>query len=246
MDSNTDNDNYQHKVAFVLGNGRSRHRYDITILNKYGTVYGCNAIYNDIIPDHLIVVDKAMVDILLRDNIQDKTNVYIDHRLPYTDKKLHKFDCKVDDICDSGNMACMLAAFHKHTQVIMLGFDYISKDGYHNNVYAGQKPYKDKHNEHTLPVSVQNWYNKAMLTFSRYPQTLFMRVNGNDYDPPLSGKNYVNLDIEDLNKLFSDVYDDTIIIPNSYIPNKTIAPIRQGRVSVNDAPLLRGMIKWAR
>tara|TARA_B100000424_G_scaffold253342_1_gene230419 strand:- start:22 stop:930 length:909 start_codon:yes stop_codon:yes gene_type:complete len=33
------------KRLFLLGNGKSRLNFDISILRKYGTVYGCNAIY---------------------------------------------------------------------------------------------------------------------------------------------------------------------------------------------------------
>lgn len=247
MEQYTNNDNHDTKIAFVLGNGRSRLRYDIHKLNKYGTVYGCNRCYDDIIPDYLVCVDKVMIDMLLLDDIQKKTKVYIDkkiHDKHYTNNKsLYTIDPHVPDIIDSGNLACMLAAVHGHTQVYMLGFDYISRDGYHNNVYVGKKPYKDRDQPHTLPVSVNNWYNKLQIVVNRHDQVLFVRVNGNDYEPLVSAKNFINIQPTDFDKLFKDIFDSDINIPQTYRPNTNVLPKRQGRVQIA-APLTHGMIKW--
>lgn len=247
MDKHTSNDNDETKIAFVLGNGRSRLSFDIQKLKKYGTVYGCNRIYDDYIPDYLVSVDKAMIDMLLLDDIQTKTKIYVDKRIydkHYGNtRSLHTIEPYVDGIIDSGNLACMLAAQHGHTQVYMIGFDYISRDGYHNNVYVGKKPYKDKHQQHTLPVSVENWYKKCQIVINRYDKVLFARINNNDYEPPIKGLNFINLKPLDFDKLFPDVYDSDINIPPTFRPENKTLPKRGGRVMIQ-APLTHGMIKW--
>ena len=242
------NNNNDKRIAFVLGNGRTRHRFDISMLQSIGTVYGCNRIYTDIMPDYLISVDKAMVDILLQDHVETNTKVYIDHRLPYNNKHLHKFDCNVTGICDSGNMACMLAAEHDHDIVYMIGFDYISQDGYHNNVYAGTRPYKDRQDVHTLPISVENWYQKARIVYERYTDTRFVRVNSNDFVPDFVYDNYTNITPTEFDQIIPNVFDPTIIVPQHYRQDNTklVHRHRNQRVYENNAILTRGMIKWAK
>jgi len=243
----TSNDNDKTKIAFVLGNGRSRLSFDIGKLSKYGTVYGCNRIYDHLFPDYLVAVDKAMIDMLLLDDIQKKTKIVIDKRIydkHYGNtRSLDHIDPFVHGIIDSGNLACMLAAQHGHTQVFMIGFDYISQDGYHNNVYSGKKPYKDKHQTHTLPISVENWYKKCQIVINRYDKVLFARINNNDYVPPIQALNFVNLLPEDFDKLFPDIYDCDINIPRSYKPIIDKLPKRGGRVMIQ-APLTHGMVRW--
>lgn len=46
---------------FVLGNGESRHGYDLEQFKQYGKIYGCNALYRDFKPDGLISTDWAMM-----------------------------------------------------------------------------------------------------------------------------------------------------------------------------------------
>jgi hypothetical protein len=45
------------EIAFVIGNGVSRQTIDLEKLKKYGTIYGCNAIYRNFNPDYLVAVD---------------------------------------------------------------------------------------------------------------------------------------------------------------------------------------------
>ena len=48
-------------VAFVLGNGTSRKNLDLSHLNKFGKIYGCNALYREYRPDYLVAVDVKMI-----------------------------------------------------------------------------------------------------------------------------------------------------------------------------------------
>jgi len=49
------------KKAFVLGNGFGRKHIDLHKLKAHGTVYGCNALYREFVPDHLVCVDTKMI-----------------------------------------------------------------------------------------------------------------------------------------------------------------------------------------
>lgn len=199
------------EIAFVLANGLSRLRFAITQLHKHGTVYGCNRIYDDLIPDYIVSVDKAMIDIILMDDVQLKTNVYIDKRVYTAHYKnctsLHHIDPQVSGIIGSGDLAMMLACEHKHTKIYMIGFDYVSKDGKINNVYTGKKPYKKVGANHTLPISIQNWYQKSTIVMERYKDVEFIRVNANDFVPPIANDNFVNIDVDSFNNLFPGIID---------------------------------------
>ena len=52
--------NNKSRIAVCLGNGESRLGVDLNELQKYSTVWGCNAIYRDWTPDRLVCVDIAM------------------------------------------------------------------------------------------------------------------------------------------------------------------------------------------
>ena len=38
------------KTAFIIGNGASRAKFDLTTLSPHGTTYGCNALYRALHP----------------------------------------------------------------------------------------------------------------------------------------------------------------------------------------------------
>ena len=46
--------------AFVIGNGQSRSHFDLNTLRGKGTIYGCNALYRDFLPDVLVCTDDDM------------------------------------------------------------------------------------------------------------------------------------------------------------------------------------------
>jgi len=47
-------------IAFVLGNGTSRAELQVDELQKYGPVYGCNALYRTTTPTVLIATDQPI------------------------------------------------------------------------------------------------------------------------------------------------------------------------------------------
>ena len=49
------------KRVFCIGNGESREGFDLEKLRPHGTIYGCNAIYRDFMPDVLTAVDQGIM-----------------------------------------------------------------------------------------------------------------------------------------------------------------------------------------
>ena len=49
------------KRVFCIGNGESRQGFDLEKLRHHGTIYGCNAIYRDFMPDVLTAVDHGIM-----------------------------------------------------------------------------------------------------------------------------------------------------------------------------------------
>lgn len=160
-------------IAFVLGNGLSRKSVDLQALKQHGTIYGCNALYREFIPDVLIATDR-----LISAHIQDsgyalKNKFYTRkpadgsgaHRLP---KEYHGFS--------SGPNAVGIAAQNGHTEIYLLGFDLgPTPDQRFNNIYAGTEFYKPKDSH---PTYTGNWIKQLTQILKDYPNTKFYRVFG--------------------------------------------------------------------
>ena len=49
-------------IAFIVGNGPSRSKFDLNKLKGHGTIYGCNALYRDFDCDYLVAIDKPIIE----------------------------------------------------------------------------------------------------------------------------------------------------------------------------------------
>lgn len=176
------------KVAFVLGNGRSRLSANLNDLKKHGKIYGCNALYRDFLPDYLIAVDTKMVLELTNNHIQNKvevwTNVSAKHR-QYNG--IHLFNPSRG--WSSGPTALLLAAQHGYDEIYILGFDYLGINEKFNNVYADTKNYKKSTDNATF---YGNWQRQTETVIREFSHQKFVRVIEKDqYIPPW--KNINNL-----------------------------------------------------
>ena len=180
------------KRAFVLGNGRSRLALNCANLKNYGTVYGCNALYRDFLPDHLVAVDVKMVLELVENNVLDTTNVYSNFNNRFKDiAKLNIFNPSKG--WSSGPTALWLASTHGYDEVYILGFDYQGLEGNKrvNNVYAGTPNYKKEHEPATF---YGNWLRQTEAVIKEFAGIKYYRV-GDDtmFDPNIRSENLINI-----------------------------------------------------
>ena len=64
------------KKVFCIGNGESRKGFDLEKLRPHGTIYGCNAIYRDFMPDVLTAVDHGIMHEIYHAGIAQKIPCY--------------------------------------------------------------------------------------------------------------------------------------------------------------------------
>lgn len=181
------------KRAFVLGNGRSRLVINCQDLKNYGVVYGCNAVYRDFLPDHLVAVDVKMVLELIENNVPDATQVYTNFNNRFKDTaKLTVFHPSKG--WSSGPTALWLASTHTYDEVYILGFDYqgLENNKKVNNVYASTPNYKKSHEPATF---YGNWLRQTEQVVKEFSNTMYYRVGPNEmFDPGFNMSNLVNID----------------------------------------------------
>ncbi len=183
--------------ALVIGNGPSRLQFDLDELHAQLVTYGCNALYRQFIPDHLISVDKHMINEILDKRVyMHKTQIHIQGHSCYDNHELKDHYNIVNygmrEGLDSGNTAILVACQQGHDKVYMIGFDY-SVD----NVYSKTQNYGDKAH-HSLPPK---WQSTLTRIIDRYKHVNFVRVNGNDYIPAIQRENYINITVEQFKEI---------------------------------------------
>jgi hypothetical protein len=164
--------NQSHKIAFVLGNGRSRQRLNLRELRHYGKIYGCNALYRDFTPDYLIAVDEKMVKEIETSGYQLTHPVWTNP---------NKGVLKIPGLnffnphkgWSSGPTALWMAAEHGYDEIFFFGFDYQGIDNKVNNVYADTQNYKRSIESATY---YGNWLNQTEQVIKKNKNIKFTRV----------------------------------------------------------------------
>ena len=64
------------KRVFCIGNGESRQGFDLEKLRQHGTIYGCNALYRDFMPDVLTAVDHGIMHEIYHAGVAQKIPCY--------------------------------------------------------------------------------------------------------------------------------------------------------------------------
>jgi hypothetical protein len=181
------------KRAFVLGNGRSRLSIDCSKLKHYGTVYACNAIYRDFLPDHLVAVDVKMVLELIQNNVLEQVPVYTNFNNRFKDTaNLNIF--KPSKGWSSGPTALWLASTHVYDEIYILGFDYqgLENNKKVNNVYADTPNYKRSTDPATF---FGNWLRQTEMVVKEFAGVKYYRVSNTEtFDPGFNISNLVNID----------------------------------------------------
>ena len=159
-------------TAFVIGNGVSRRSVDLELLQSYGKIYGCNALYREFTPDVLIATDKPIAT-----HIQESG--YSQHNEFYTRRPIEGLGAKLlvpeYQGYSSGPNAIGLAARYGHKRIYLLGFDMGPNNNLFNNVYANTEFYKTSAHP---PTFTGNWTRQIAHICKDHPQTQFIRVCG--------------------------------------------------------------------
>ena len=189
--------NIQSDTVFVIGNGTSRTGIDLSILQKYGAIYACNAVYREFDPDYLIAVDVKMILEINRAKYQYKNpNVWTNKNRAY--ESMHRLNFfEKSKGWSSGPTALWLASSHKPKTVYILGFDFKGLGGNGkmlNNIYADTPNYKRSSDSATYHG---NWLRQTETVIKENPHINYIRVMLPD-----------NFDPDELNKFnnYSTVY----------------------------------------
>lgn len=192
----------------AIGNGESRAGLNIEKL--CGPTVGCNAIMRDFTVDHLVCVDKRMV----QEAINRKVN---EHSLVYTreDWKPYFKDIKrirvVPDLpyvgserwdepfqWGSGPYAVLIAAkYAKERYVNLFGFDLYSKTETINNIYKSTPNYDD---ENKRPVDPRYWIHQIGMVFECFPKIQFTIYQNKDWVLPKAW-NYPNVVVDSISNI---------------------------------------------
>ena len=175
-------------IGFVLGNGKSREPIPLEPLKKYGTIYGCNAVYRDFSPDYLVAVDTKMVLELNKEGIQHQVETWTNPNRAYNEMAgFHFFQPSKG--WSSGPTALWLATngdpknpqAHQNDPIYLLGFDFMGTDadnikgegGSLNNIYADTENYKKSNDPATYHG---NWARQVGIVCQKNPQKRYIRV----------------------------------------------------------------------
>ena len=115
--------------ALVVGNGESRRQIDLNLFKRNEwEIYGCNALYREFIPDHLIILDSPMREEFEQSGIK-VANVHYLEDIP-----------EYEPMMNSGLIA-LIVAMRTHNEIHMIGFDLESMSGRVNNIYKDTNNY---------------------------------------------------------------------------------------------------------
>jgi hypothetical protein len=197
--------NTESDIAFVIGNGTSRSGIDLSILQKHGPVYACNAVYRDFDPDYLVAVDVKMILEINRAKYQHKNpNVWTNKNKAYDSMKRLNFFEKSKG-WSSGPTALWLASSHKPKKIYILGFDYkgLENGKRLNNLFADTPNYKRSSDSATYHG---NWLRQTETVIQENPQIEYVRVILPDnFNPAELNKfnNYSIVHVEDFTNIFT-------------------------------------------
>lgn len=162
----------QNNPAFVLGNGVSRLNLNLDSIKYKGTTYGCNALYREFEPDHLICVDVKMVNEVIAAGYHNSHSVWTNPNKGVNAKSNINFFSPHKG-WSSGPTALWYACNQGHREIYIFGFDYQGIEGKFNNVYADTFNYKRSDDAATFHG---NWLSQTERTIKEFPSIIFYRV----------------------------------------------------------------------
>ena len=182
-------------MMLVIGNGESRQNIDVKRINMKKV--GCNAIYRDFYVDHLVCVDKRMVQEAVSAEYNTTSKIYTrnDWFDYYSEKKnirtvptlpfpgYERWDLPWH--WGAGPYAVLLATKYSD-EIHLLGFDLYSKDQFTNNIYKDT----DNYNIATKrAVDPSYWIHQIGRIFKHFSNKKFVIHQEEDWVTPKEWKN---------------------------------------------------------
>lgn len=156
--------------VFLVGNGKSREKFDLERLRNIGTIIGCNALYREFTPDLLIAIDQKMLR-ELKSSTYEGTVIMPRGRTVAVPKALV---WKTEKFNTSGCYGLRLVSQKMGPkECYMLGMD-----GFPGNMYDGTLNYST----HTLQ-NFKGINSRYLLTLKEIKNTTFINVNDKDAWP---------------------------------------------------------------
>jgi hypothetical protein len=160
-------------IAFVLGNGISRQGISLLALQERGSVYGCNAIYREFVPNVLVATDRPIATAIQESGYSALHRFYT--RRPLPNLGAHTIPKPYFGF-SSGPIAVGLAALDGHACIYLLGFDMgPTTTNTINNLYAGTEFYRDNN---APPTYTGNWIKQLTQVMTEHKSVKFLRVQG--------------------------------------------------------------------
>lgn len=192
------------KIAFVLGNGVTRQRVNLSELKKFGKIYGCNALYREFEPDYLVAVDEKMVKEIEKTQWQMRHEVWTNPNKGVLKLQGFRF-FNPHKGWSSGPTALWLASSHGYDNIYIIGFDYQGLNGKFNNVYADTPNYKRSLEPATY---FGNWVNQTEKVIREFQNIKYHRIIEKDTFIPDNirsiTKNLTHRTFEEISEDFPD------------------------------------------
>ena len=192
------------KIAFVLGNGVTRRRVNLSELRKFGKIYGCNALYREFEPDYLVAVDEKMIKEIEKTQWQKRHEVWTNPNKGVLKLQGFRF-FNPHKGWSSGPTALWLASSHGYDEIYIIGFDYQGLDGKFNNVYADTPNYKRSLEPATY---FGNWVNQTEKVIREFQNIKYYRIIEKDTFIPDNirsiTKNLTHQTFEEISEDFPD------------------------------------------
>lgn len=186
------------RTAFIIGNGKSREGFNLESLRKFGTIYGCNAIYRDFIPDYLIAIDQKIIDEINNSDFPKDKFIVPKEEEQYENPEYNPFTRWRSN---AGMNAIVEALRHGKTNLFLIGFDFIiASEASLSNMYSGTNAYgpetKSNMTDNVNRSKYLNWFVNKYAPNAFYHMVL-PRVN-NLVIQPINGKNVKGIFIDKL------------------------------------------------
>lgn len=187
---------------WVIGNGESRKNIDVHALQ--GTKIGCNAIFRHYYTDHIVCVDRRMVNEALKNNVEsiytrpDWIKAYKDKNVKCVPELPYTGTIRADEPFNWGSGPYVLLLGAKlNSTVKLIGFDLYGKDGLVNNVYKDTQSYDSADKR---AVDPRYWIHQVSKVFEIYNRRKFIIYNDDGWEMPKAW-NLPNVSLDNLNNL---------------------------------------------